>query len=274
MAERTAVGVRRRPSAAGTQSCRSTSRRSARTSRSCPGPSATTSRWSTWTRARPRSSPMQVLDAEREYYERHNARRAPRRAPARRGGHRDLRGRAGEGRRVHRRRTTARSCSPRARPRRSTWSPSRSPARSGPATRSSSPRSSTTPTWCPWQQLAAAHRRDAALVHGAARRPARRGPVADHRPDQDRRGDRPVERHRRDPAGRARSPSWRTRRARWCSCDGAQLVPHHPVDVEGARTWTSWPSPGTRCSARSGSACCTASTPRSTRCRRSSPAGR
>ena len=47
--------------------------------------------------------PRQVLDAEREFYEQHNADVAPRSAPARRGGDRRLRGRAREGRRVHRR---------------------------------------------------------------------------------------------------------------------------------------------------------------------------
>ena len=37
------------------------------------GPSATTSRWSTWTPARPRRSRVQVLDAERAFYTEHNS---------------------------------------------------------------------------------------------------------------------------------------------------------------------------------------------------------
>ena len=51
----------------------------------------TAGRWCTSTRARPRRSPLQVLDAEREFYERHNADVAPGRAPAGRGGDRGLR---------------------------------------------------------------------------------------------------------------------------------------------------------------------------------------
>ena len=54
--------------------------------------------------------------------------------------------------------------------------------------------------------------------------------IAARRADQDRRGDRAVQRHRRDPAVA------RDRRARHSVgalflVDGAQLVPHHPVDV-------------------------------------------
>ncbi len=52
-------------------------------------------------------------------------RRAPRRAPARRGGHRRLRVGAGPDRRVRRRRARTSWCSPRTPPRASTWSPTR-----------------------------------------------------------------------------------------------------------------------------------------------------
>ncbi len=56
--------------------------------------------------------PRQVLDAERWFYENINAAAAPRRAPARRGGHRRLRGRPRHHRRVHRRAASGRSSSP------------------------------------------------------------------------------------------------------------------------------------------------------------------
>ena len=83
----------------------------------------------------------------------------------------------------------------------------------------------------PWQQLRLRTGATLRWFTVTARRAHRRGPVADHRPDEDRRGDRPVERHRRDPAGRARSPRLAHEAGALVLCDGAQLVPHHPVDV-------------------------------------------
>ena len=79
------------------------------------------------------------------------------------------------------------------------------------------------------------------------------------------------QRHRRDPAvrrSRARARGGRAgavrRRAVWCRTTRW---------TSGRWTWTSWSSPGTRCSGRWGWVSCTASTPSSKRCRRSCPAG-
>ena len=55
--------------------------------------------------------------------------------------------------------------------------------------------------------------------------------------------------------------------------DASQAVPQMPVDVQ-ASARTSWPSPGTRSSARPASACCGAAARCSSSCRRSSAAAR
>ena len=153
--------------------------------------------------------------------------RAPRRAPARRGGDRRLRGRAGAGRRVHRRRSRRdrvhqerdRGAEPgrlrdeqrghgRARGR---AVPGR-PRRRGAGHRDGAPRQ-------PGALAAAvpAHRRHAALVRRDPGRPARpeRRRRADQRPDQGRRGHAPVQRHRHRPAGRRDRRAGALPAARW-----------------------------------------------------------
>ena len=116
----TGVGGRMRP-----RCTASTSRPIRADFPSWPGGCATASRWSTWTPARPRRSRVQVLDAVRRLYERHNA-------AVHRGTHLlaeeatdAVRGRPGQGRGVHRAPGRTRWCSPRTPPRRSTWSPTR-----------------------------------------------------------------------------------------------------------------------------------------------------
>ena len=84
----------------------------------------------------------------------------------------------------------------------------------------------------PWQQLC---ERTGATLRWLSVTPEGRLDLdhldADHRADQDRRGDPPVERHRRRSRRWPRSPGRRTRRARWCWPTRAQSVPHQPVDV-------------------------------------------
>ena len=179
-----------------------------------------------------------------------------------------------------------RSSSPRTRPRASTWSRTRCPTRrrpgrsgraswSGPATRSWSPRWSTTPTSCPGRcSRSAPAPRCAGWVS-----PTTAGSTSS---DLDRIVDgthavvafthqsnvlgtvNPV-----DGLVRARARGRRARPGR-----------RRPVGATPAgrrassSTSTSWCSPATRCSARWASACCGGATSCSPRCRRSSPAAR
>ena len=146
--------------------------------------------------------------------------------------------------------------------------------RSARATRSSSPRWSTTPTSCRGSCSPSARAR-AALVRAHRRRPAR--PVehrpADQRAHQGRLADLGLQHARHhQPGRRDRPPRPRGRRdrrrrrlagrARSCRRRRRPPVP------------TCWPSPATRWSARPASACSGASASSSTSCRRSSVAAR
>ena len=117
------------------------------------------------------------------------------------------------------------------------------------------------------------HRGHAALVLRHRRGPGRPRLDRAHRAHQDRGVRPPVQRARHGAAGgragaRGRRRSARSRcstpasRCRTCRCTSA------------ISTSTSRCSPGTRCSARPGSGCCTGGASCSTRCRRSSPAAR
>ena len=154
----------------------------------------------------------------------------------RRGGHRRLRGRARRGRAVHRRaRARTRSCSSATRPRPSTSSPTRGAAgTSRQATPSCSPSWSTTPTSCPWQLLAQEKDADLEFV-----------PIDDEgrlartcfevllrtRAEAGRLHPR-VERARHHQPGRARWSTMAHAAGALVLVDGAQAVPHVPVDVQ------------------------------------------
>ena len=228
--------------------------------------------------------PRQVLDAEQDVPRAAQRRRAPRRAPARRGGHRRLRVRPRADRRVRRRRPrrggvhqerhrgvnlVAYSFS---NARRSAATPRGSG--SGPATRSSSPRWNTTPISCRGRNCAGAPgRRCAGLGH--RRRPARPVDSIDaHRAHQDRRVRPPVQRAGHHQPGRGAGRRGRARSARSTVLDACQSVPHMPVRPRRARrrlrgvlrAQDARPVRGRR-AVRPVTSC-------STRCRRSSPAAR
>ena len=265
--------------------CRgSTWRRSGRTSRSSTARSTGTG-WSTSTpptrrrsRARSRRDAGALRAAQRQ--------RGPLGAHARHRGDRGVRGRAGEGGRVHRRRLGRRGrvhqelhrgdqpggvrvAQRLARPGRRPAVPAR-PGRRDRHLRDGAP--------LEHRAVAAAvraDRRDAALVRHHRRRPA--GRVHSGRSDQrahqarlDRarlQHPRHGQRHRRasatGPARSARCSCWTPRRrCRTCRSTWSTTTP------------TSSPSPGTRCSARPASACCGAGPSCSPRCRRSSAAAR
>ena len=183
--------------------------------------------------------PRQVLDAERAFLEQHNAAVHRGRAPARRGGHRRLRGGAGAHRRVRRRRPRRggvhqerhRGRQPRrlrvlqrGRVRRAR----RSGSCSGRATRSSSPSWSTTPTSCRGRSCAAA-----------------RGPRCAGTPSPTRAGSTSTRSSSPSAPRSWRSPTSPTCSARccrwpsWCArakavgaltlLDACQSVPHMPV---------------------------------------------
>ncbi len=231
--------------------------------------------------------PRQVLDAEREFYEQHNA--AVHRgahqlaeeatdafesaratiaafigAPGRRGRLHPQRHRGDQpGRlRVHQRRRTVAAAG------------TATGSRSAPATRSSSPRWSTTPTSSRGRSSAGAPARPCA-GSGHRRRPARPRPTstAAHRAHQGGRVHPPVQHPRHGQPGRR---AHRARPRGRCPRRARRL----PVGAAPAgrrrrpRASTSWRSPGTRCSARPASACSGAAASCSTRCRRSSPAAR
>ena len=240
-------------------------------------------------RAPPRSKPRRSLDAERDFYEQHNARRAPRRAPARRGGHRRLRAaRAPTVARFVGARPT-RWCSPRTPPRRSTSSPTPSPtpsrrqaedgrgSRSARATRSSSPRWSTTPTSCRGRSCAAAPARRCAgsPVTDDGRLDLDRPRRAAHRAHQGLRVHPRLQRARhastRSRELAARGP--RGRRARPCSTPASRCRTCRSTSPTSAST--SPPSPATRCSGPTGVGVLWGRARAArTRCRRSSPAAR
>ena len=129
-------------------------------------------------------------------------------------------------------------------------------SRSAPATRSSSPRWSTTPTSSRGRSCAP-HRRHAALGPGHRRRPARPAPTSTAcSPSAPRSSRSPT-----SPTSWARSTPSRELAERahavgaLAVLDACQSVPHLPVDVADLGRRLRSRSPGTRCSARSASAC-------------------
>ena len=204
---------------------------SGRTSRSCRARCATGGALVYLDSGATSQKPRQVLDAERGFYEQHNAashRGAHQLAEEATDAYEAARAKVAA---LHRRPTPTRSCSPRTPPRRSTWSPTRfatrprprrtgcpessAGSRSGRATRSSSPRWSTTPTWC--RGSSCAQRTGATLrwLRPHRRRPARpvRPGHRGQRAHQGRRGHPPVEHPRHGQPAR-RSSRARTRSAR------------------------------------------------------------
>ena len=198
--------------------------------------------------------------------------RAPRRLRAGAGGRRGLRRRAQAGRRLRRCRAARRRSSRRTSPRRSTSSPTRGAART-----SARRRGADHPDGAPREHRALAGavpraRRGAALPGGRRARRALAGCSWTR-------------------SSRAATCSWwRSRTCRTCSArstrsrrssrasraagamslvDGAQAVPHMPVDVDGDRRRLLRAGPGTRRSGRRGSACCTAGASCSSRWSRS-----
>ena len=192
--------------------------------------------------------PRQVIERDGRVLRAAQRQHPPGQAPARRGGHRGLRGRPGQGGRLHRRAgTRPRWCSPRTSPRRinlvayalgNATLASRRLARFrlGPGDEIVITEMEHHSNIVPWQLLCAAHRRHAALVRRHRRRPAR--PVAarraDQRADQDRRARAPVQRARHHQPGRARSPTRAHAVGALVLVDAAQSVPHMPVDVQRA----------------------------------------
>ena len=180
------------------------------------------SRSSTSTAPPPRRSRSAVIDAARALLCRGERQHPPRAcycAERRRDG--DVRcGAGGRWRGSSAPPCPARSSSPAAPPRRSTsWRRAGAGRRCGRATRSWSPRWSTTRTSCPWQLLAAGDRRRGCAV----------APVTDageldldaldapaHAAHPARGGDPPLQRARHHQPGARASPTWRMRRAPWC----------------------------------------------------------
>ena len=108
----------------------------------------------------------------------------------------------------------------------------------------------------PWQELRPPHRRDAALAAASTDdgrldldRPRRR---VRHRAHQGLRVHPRLQRARHGQPGRRRWSAGPAPSARSSSLDACQSVPHLPVDVADARRRLRSPSPATRCSARSG----------------------
>ena len=209
-------------------------------------------------------------------------RAAPGRPPARRGGDRRLRGRPRHHRRVHRRARAGDRLHPQHHRGASTSSPTRCPTprrrrspSSGPtpsarATRSWSPRWSTTPTSLPWQQLC---ERTGATLRWLGLTDDGRLDLSDldhggQRAHQARRGHPAVEHPRHDQPARRRSSRGPTRSARWCwSTARSRCRTRRSTSPSSAPT--SWCSPATRCSGPPASACSGAATRCWTSCRRS-----
>ena len=236
---------------------RSTWRRSARTSRSWSGRSTGT-RWCTSTARTPRRSPARCIDAMARALRAAQRQRGPLGAHARHRGDRRVRGCPGQGGRVHRRHVArTRWCSPRTPPRRSTWWRTRSASGCGPGDEIVISEMEHHSNIVPWQLLCRAYRRDAALV-----RPHRRGPArsvhtgrAGQRADQHRQRRPRLQHARHDQPDRAdRRAGARGRRAGACSTARSRCRTCRSTWPRSAST--SSPSPGTRCSARPGSACC------------------
>ena len=200
-----------------------------------------------------------------EHYERHNANVARADAHARRRGDRGVRGRPGQGGRVHRRaardevvftKNATEALNLVANTLGAAPTATRGPV--GPATRSSSPRWSTTPTSC--RGSCCAERTGATLRWFGVTDDGRldlshideliteRTKVVSLRAR--------VEHARHDQPGRRDRRARPRRSARWSWSTRSQAVPQMPVDVADARRRLPAPSPATRCSARPASACC------------------
>ena len=237
-------GARRRSSRSAATAGSAT--RSRRRGMSLARPRRRPSSRSSRARASPTSTPPRrrrrrgrVIEAMDRYYRDVPREHPPRRLPARRRGDGGLRGRARQGRRVHRLDAPARPSSPATRPRRSTSSRTswgRANVGAGDLDRGHR-RWSTTPTSC--RGRCCAQRPGAELAYVADRRrgparPRRARRAARARAEARRRRAR-LQRARHDQPDRRDRRAARTPPARSSLVDGAQAVPHMPVDVARAR---------------------------------------